>query len=278
MRQCAACAREIPEWARICEHCGAQVQVEEEAAATLEADLSPVESLDEPVVASPIPSPAPDPAPTQAGVAPVATTVGRRELLTFLVVAAAAGLATLAFLVVRQAAPSKVAAATHATAASRSSAETAASPAAAGWTTEHQAQWLGNRPHSAAFELPADNTVSIWLGKIRPILVVRCVAKRTETFVFTGSAIRIEPRTEDHTVRFAFDGGGEVSERWPDSAEHDALFAPDGGAFAERVAHAQTMTFGYAPHNAAPVVAKFHVAGLARFLEPAAKECGRAAR
>ena len=277
MRQCAACAREIPEWARICEHCGAQV--DEEAAATPEADLSPVEDLASAELASTVISPAPDAAPDQAGAAPVPTTAGRRELLTFVAVAAAAGLATLAFLVARQATPSDVAAATRATAASRSPLETpVAPPAAPGWTTEHQAQWLGNRPRSAAFELPADNTVAIWLGKIRPILVVRCVAKRTETFVFTGSAIRIEPRTEDHTVTFAFDGGGEATERWPDSAEHDALFAPDGVAFAERVAHAQTMTFGYTPHNAEPVVARFHVAGLTGFLDRAAKECGRAAR
>jgi hypothetical protein len=253
--------------------------VEEKTVAAPEADLSPAESLASAVVSSPIPSPAPDPVPNQAAVAPLPASAGRRELLTFVVVAAAAGLATLAFLVARQATPSEVAAATRVTEASRSSAETpGASPTASRWTTEHKAQWLGNRPHSAAFELPADNTVSIWLGKIRPILVVRCVAKRTETFVFTGSAIRIEPRTEDHTVTFAFDGGGEVTERWPDSAEHDALFAPDGVAFAERVAHAQTMTFGYTPHNAEPVIARFHVAGLAGVLEPAAKECGRAAR
>jgi hypothetical protein len=194
------------------------------------------------------------------------------------IAAAAGGVITLALLMARGISSSDVAAA-------HEEAATPATPAPAGsghplpvvvkWNTEHQAEWIGRQKNSAAFELPAENTVPIWLGQVRPILVVRCMSKRTEVFVFTGSAIKIEPKTEDHTVTFSFDEQPELTERWPDSDEHDALFAPDGGSFADRLARARTLRFGYTPHNVAPVVAHFQVSGLGELIAPLAKECGR---
>lgn len=57
--------------------------------------------------------------------------------------------------------------------------------------------------------------------------------------------------------------------------EHDALFAPDGQALAQRLLTARQLHFGFSPHNAAPVTATFEVDGLAKHLEPIAKRCGR---
>ena len=94
-----------------------------------------------------------------------------------------------------------------------------------------------------------------------------------EAFVVTDTAAQIEPKTEAHTVTLQFDGEAPSSERWPDSAEHDALFAPDAAAFAARVAAANELKFGFIPHNSSPVTARFHVAGLASLLEPAGKHC-----
>jgi hypothetical protein len=143
------------------------------------------------------------------------------------------------------------------------------------WSAARRAYWTANQRHAAAFELPAENTVAIWMNYVRPILVVRCMNKRTETFVYTGSALKIEPNTEDHGVNFHFDGEAASSEHWPDSAEHDALFAPDGAAFAQRVLAAKSFRFGYTPHNAEAVEAQFHVDGLAQLIDPAtAKDCG----
>jgi hypothetical protein len=93
-------------------------------------------------------------------------------------------------------------------------------------------------------------------------------------FVVTDSAAQIEANTEDHTVTFAFDGETEVRERWQDSTDHDALFAPDGAAFVQRLMQARTFRFAFTPHNAATATARFHVAGLEPFLTPAAKACG----
>jgi hypothetical protein len=141
------------------------------------------------------------------------------------------------------------------------------------WNSENRAYWVGNRPRSAAFELPAENTVAVWTRHVRPTLVVRCMAQSIQTFVVTESALKIEPQTDDHTVTFSFDDEPPTTERWADSDEHDALFAPDGAAFAQRLMRSRSFRFGYTPHNAAPVTAVFSVAGLGSIMEPAAREC-----
>jgi hypothetical protein len=141
------------------------------------------------------------------------------------------------------------------------------------WNSTNR-DWVGNQRRAVAFELPAENKVAVWQRQVQLTLVVRCQPNRIDAFVFTQSAAKMEPQDGDHTVRIAFDGEAEKVERWPDSDEHDALFAPDGAAFARRLATAQTMKFGFTPHNASPVSADFNVAGLAGVMEPSAKQCG----
>ena len=142
------------------------------------------------------------------------------------------------------------------------------------WARVTDGRWVGPSRKSLAIELPAVRAVHVWTRDVKPLLVVRCVDRSTDVFVYTQSAARMEPQDGDHTVRLTLDDGGEVSERWPDSEEHDALFARDGAAFAQRLMRARTLRFGFTPHNADPVVARFEVAGLAELLEPAARECG----
>ncbi len=143
------------------------------------------------------------------------------------------------------------------------------------WSTRNQSRWISNSRKSAAFELDANQPVSVWMKQVRPTLVVRCMDKRTDVFVYTDSAARIEEQDENHTVRVAFDGDEGAHERWPDSVEHDALFAPDGKAMAGRIQASRQMRFTFSPHNAAPVTATFEVAGLSELLAPIAKRCGR---
>jgi hypothetical protein len=144
----------------------------------------------------------------------------------------------------------------------------------AGWIPNPA--WVGHARQSVAFELAANNDVQVWLRTVRPVLIVRCMDKTTEAFVFTDSAAKMELQDEDHTVRVAFDDEPLSTERWPDSQEHDALFARDGAAFARRLLQAHTLQFGFTPHNAAPVVAKFSVTGLGPLMEHATKQCGQA--
>jgi hypothetical protein len=202
--------------------------------------------------------------------------VGRRELLMILIAAVSLGLIALAMLLVRG--PSSQVAAARVEAPARKPSSAPVSPPASAvsskWNSENRADWVGNQRNAAAFELPAENTVPIWMNRVRPLLVVRCVAKSTEVLVWTGSAMTMEPQTEDHTVTFQLDDEPALTERWADSAEHDALFAPAGAAFAGRLISARTMRFGYTPHNAAHVVAHFQLSGLGELVEAFAKDCG----
>lgn len=142
------------------------------------------------------------------------------------------------------------------------------------WSADNRTTWLGPRSRGVVLEVAAESTVGVWMRNVRPSLVVRCTGGRTEVFVFTQSPARIEPGTEDHTVTVAIDDDDAITELWPDSVEHDALFAPDGAGLAKRLLHARSMRFGFTPHNAAPVVVRFHVDGLDDLLRPSVRECG----
>ena len=215
------------------------------------------------------PAPNPEPAPEPRR--------DRREPTMILIAIGISGMTTLGLLSARGgAAPTATAPASGTAAPGATSRATPASvqQPVQHWSAENSAAWTGDRRGGVAFELPAENTIAIWTRQTRPVLVVRCVAKTPEAFVFTDSAAKLEANTEDHTVTFGFDGGGARTERWPDSSSHDALFAPQGEAFVRELMAARTFTFGFTPHNAAPATAHFNVAGLQTLLEPVAKECG----
>jgi hypothetical protein len=155
----------------------------------------------------------------------------------------------------------------------------AAAPAAAApvvaskWISGNQ-DWLTKNKKAVAFEVKSVNRVAIWQGISQPVLVVRCDAGRVQAFVYTASAIQMEPIDENHSVGIRFDDQPESSERWADSSEHDALFAPDGAAFASKIANASKLRFSYKPHNANRAVAEFPTSGLLQAMEPVAKQCG----
>jgi hypothetical protein len=111
------------------------------------------------------------------------------------------------------------------------------------------------------------------MRRVRPLLVVRCLARKADVFVFTDWPARIEPEDENHTVHVAFDNEGGTTERWMDSEEHDALFAPEGLSFARRLAHSHTLRFGFTPHNAAPVTVQFTTSGFDKILEHVSQKC-----
>ncbi|HXE80639.1 MAG TPA: hypothetical protein VNK41_07820, partial [Vicinamibacterales bacterium] len=209
---------------------------------------------------------------------PAASTGSSRTELAFVVLAILAGGAmTFGVLMARGAAPEEGARPPierQGTGIVPDRAPASVQPSAPKWTDANRARWVRNPRREIAFELPAENTVQGWMAVLEPVLVVRCRGRRTEAFVYTATPATIEPQDEDHTVAVAFDDEPQSVERWPDSAEHDALFAPDGEAFARRLMTARTLRFGFTPHNARPVTVHFHVAGLAPLLEPAARQCG----
>jgi hypothetical protein len=144
--------------------------------------------------------------------------------------------------------------------------------ATATWT-DNGSMWLGSSQKGIALELAARNETPVWMRTVRPLLVVRCVARRTDVFVFTDSAIAMEAKDSDHTVSLRLDDGPDRVERWPDSSSHDALFAPDGKRLLGELSGARSLAVSYTPHNAAPVTARFDVAGLRERLGSNARHC-----
>jgi hypothetical protein len=142
------------------------------------------------------------------------------------------------------------------------------------WNQITDGRWITNNRHTAAFEVAATKRVHVWTRDVTPVLVVRCESGKTEAFVYTQSAARMEPEDGDHTVTVAFDNNGTTTERWPDSDDHDALFARRPAQFTRQLTEAQALHFGFTPHNAQPVVATFALTGLEPLLQSAAKQCG----
>lgn len=198
---CSRCERNIPDEGVLCQHC------------------SPWE---------PPPSAAHQPA---EEVLPGAG-VGRRQLLLIAAAVIGGGVITLAALRGGGAEPAPSAPAVDAARPAASVATTVTpepdEPAAPATWIDNGSMWLASSQKGIALELPARNETSVWMRTVRPLLVVRCVGRRTDVFVFTDSAIAMEAQDPDHTVRIRLDDGPDRVERWPDSSSHDALFAPDG--------------------------------------------------
>ena len=142
------------------------------------------------------------------------------------------------------------------------------------WSREDEYRWIANHKRSVAYELDADQQVRVWTTHVRPSLVVRCLNRKTEVFVYTETPSKMESTDGLHSVRLTFDDAAGSEERWPDSAEHDALFAPDGTALARRISSAHHLRFGFSPHNADPVQVDFELGDAATVMSHVAKTCG----
>ena len=295
VKPCPTCGREIPEPASLCESCEVWAAALVESRPADEADEADAGSgLDINFTVNSSES-APVPAVPEPAAAAVATRPGPRRGLVIgataavVVVLLAVGMlaargpssdAAAAAPAVAKTAPTAPAVVSTTAPPVPAAAATPATPASTPavvqrWSTEKQATWLGNRRRGAAFELPADNVVKTWFGPARPSLVVRCVSHNLEVFVFTGSPMKIETRAAGKTVNLAMDDEPMQTERWPDSDDHDALFAPDAPALTRRLLTAQTFRFSYSPHNANDVVAQFSVRGLDALVTRASRECGQ---
>lgn len=272
MKPCSSCGREIPETATVCGACEAW------ASSTLVAPAAdPLDGSEWADFDAASATDAPPPLPTAAPSPVESSQPTRRPLMLTVVGGIALTIAIGALLASRNASSAEVAAAPTAETAGTRPAAAAPRRTATGsmkWSTDNRALWVGKSKNAAAFELAAENIIATWTRPFRPALVVRCVSGAREVFVVTGSTLQMESDTDDHSVTFGFDDEPQRTERWPDGAEHDALFAPDGAAFAGRLTRARTLRFQYTPHNAPAVTAHFNAAGLAEAMSRAARECG----
>jgi hypothetical protein len=261
MNRCTRCLREISESESICDRCAHEASDPVDGQPTLQRVLENGQPAEAKV----------------AGAAQAAATSKRLAVVAAVAAIAFGGTVTFALLSGSGPAPRAPEPAPSAGPAAPTAAPstTPAAPdvvAAPAWKANPE--WVGFRKRAVAFELPAVDRVQVWLRKAHPYLVVRCVDKQLAAFLYMESQAQIEPQDEKHTVRLRIDDGPEATERWQDSDEHDALFAPDSAAFVEQLSSARVVRIGYRPHNSPAVVAEFHVAGLGDLLAPAATLCG----
>jgi hypothetical protein len=142
------------------------------------------------------------------------------------------------------------------------------------WLGRRQASWASDGSKTITFELQASDDVPVWMAKVRPQLIVRCVSRTTEVFVALGSAASVEQQSGRHTVQIQFDDDPVIVQQWSDSESSHELFAPDGLLLTRVLADARRLRFGYTPFNAAPVVADFSVEGFDELAPIVAKTCG----
>lgn len=142
------------------------------------------------------------------------------------------------------------------------------------WVGRREATWARDGSRTIEFELQATRDVPVWMTRVRPLLIVRCLYHATEVFVSTGSAASVEADAVHHTVRVRIDDDPETPEQWVGSESEQELFAPDGIALARRLARAHRLRFGFTPYNARAVTAEFAVQGFDRLVGLVARTCG----
>lgn len=217
------------------------------------------------------PNPSPTPAPGSAAPPEVKRTHGSMLLV---IVAAGMMVGAIGVVLLRSSGSDVPATARPGTAVT----PPATAPASETTSAVTRPKWSGavrrsNGRNVAVYELEAENDVALWNKVVRPVLTVRCVAGTTEVFVLTQSAAAIDGDDGKNAVRIGYDGDPDASERWLASDEYDALFAENGVQAARRIGDARTMRFGFTPYNAAPVVARFNVAGFDAIVPKLARTC-----
>jgi hypothetical protein len=142
------------------------------------------------------------------------------------------------------------------------------------WTGRRTAGWAQDGSKTVSFELQAARDVPVWMSRVRPVLIVRCLSGATEAFVVIGTSANFEEDAYRRTVRLQWDDGPETAQQWQTSESAQELFATDGVAFVRQLTHSQRLRFGFTPFNAQPVTVEFVVQGFEPLAGLVARTCG----
>ena len=149
--------------------------------------------------------------------------------------------------------------------------------------TEPVSKWSGGPSGSSSmddtptvsYHLEAENTISAWLKEPRPTLIVRCRERETDVFVVTQTAANPEIGLHNEArVRIRLDDAAPRRQRWSESTNNEALFAPGAISLAKQLAKASTLRFEFTPFNSSSQVVTFDVRGFDRVIGEIAKPCG----
>jgi hypothetical protein len=199
--------------------------------------------------------------------------------LTLVIVGAAGALAGIALVVALSSlqgdAPLQTASAAPAPAGTHPPAATVveSSPAPT-WTGTRKAAWAHDGSKTITFELQAVRDVPVWATRVRPVLVVQCLSRATNTFVVLGTSANFEDDAYHRTIRVQWDDGPVMVQQWLVSESAHELLAPDGVAFVRQLAKVNRLRFGFTPFNAQPVTAEFAVQGFDQLAGLVANTCG----
>ena len=125
-----------------------------------------------------------------------------------------------------------------------------------------------------SFELKATHEVPVWMSRVRPVLVVRCLYRATEAFVVIGTSASFE-QIDSRTILLQWDDDPQmVHQQWASSESGQELFSQNGVAFVRQLAHVNRLRFGFTPFNAQPVTVEFAVQGFDQLAGLVASTCG----
>jgi hypothetical protein len=134
--------------------------------------------------------------------------------------------------------------------------ESAPAPA---WTGRRTATWAHDGSKTVSFQLDATHEVPVWMSRVRPTIVVRCLSRSTQAYVAIGTSAGFEEDTDHRTVRLQWDDGQPTAEKWLTSESGQELLVPNGVAFVRQLAKSQRLRFGFTPFNAPPATVDFAV-------------------
>ena len=147
-----------------------------------------------------------------------------------------------------------------------------ASPSRGGKWIENQVEGETIYEKGVSFQLDAENMAS---GGRRPNLIVRCQNTRTDVILTTWTPTVVERgRPGRAVVGLSFDGAPASRERWRESSDREALFAPEALRLARAIAKAQTLRVEFTPVDAPVVTVAFNVAGFDEHIATLASDCG----
>ena len=109
--------------------------------------------------------------------------------------------------------------------------------------------------------------VEVWLKKVRPTLLVRCLEGKPDVIVETRTAATPElGNYKGATVRLRLDKAKPFRENWSEATNNEALFAPNPRRLIKQLQQTETMVFEFTPFNAGTTSVQFNVKGLDKHL------------
>lgn len=124
--------------------------------------------------------------------------------------------------------------------------------------------------------LEGNEAIQGWLDSHAPTLVLRCQEHKTALYVDVGTSASVEggEQFDAHTVRLRIDQEPAFSEKWTESTDSKALFAPEPVSLIRKMEHGDRLLFQFVPFNADPATTSFDIKGLAGRVGDLAKACG----